>query len=93
MKCGDKEYEFYSWTILEFPGDCIEYYKDIPQQMIENSEYYTPKNGYYYDSVYKELESFLSKEPYFKSIHFPEYIFIVSRFIRGTFILKEKNNE
>lgn len=93
MKYDDKEYEFYSWTILEFPEDYIKYYKDIPQQMIENSEYYTPKNGYDYGSVYKELKSFLSKESYFKAIHFPEYIFIVSRFIRGTFILKEKNNE
>lgn len=91
MKFNDKEYEYYSWSIIEFPIEHLKYYRDISQQVIENSEYFTPKFGYDYESIYKELEPFLEKQSKFIPVHHKDYIFLISRFIKGTFILKLVN--
>ena len=92
MKFNDKEYEYYSWSIIDIPFEELKYYKDIQQQIIENSKFYTKEFGYYYDSIYKELENFLNNQSTFIPIHFPEYIFLYSKFIKGIWVLKIKNN-
>lgn len=91
MKFNDKEYEYYSWSIIDLPKEYINYYKDVAEQIIENSKFYSNKFGYKYNEVYKELELFLNKQGFFISIHYPEYLFISSQFIKGTFVLKLVN--
>ena len=91
MKFNNKEYEYYSWSIIDLPKEYIKYYKDIGEQILENSKFYTSEFGYDYYSIYKELESFLSNQSKYFAHHFPEYMFISSQFIKGTFILKIKN--
>ena len=93
MKINNKTYKYYSWSIIELPREYLEYYKNISQQIIENSKYFTKEFGYDYEPIYKELEQFLNKQTMFIPVHFKEYIFLISKFVKGTFILKLVENE
>ena len=88
MEFNTKKYKYYSWSIIELPIEYMKYYKDVSEQIIENSKYFTPEFGYDYEAVYKELEQFLNKQTMFIPNAHKDYLFLTSRFIKGTFILK-----
>jgi hypothetical protein len=45
MEFNTKKYKYYSWSIIELPIEYMKYYKDVSEQIIENSKYFTPEFG------------------------------------------------
>lgn len=86
----NKTYTCIGWSRINFEEE-YKYYKEVIEEILENSKFFTPEKGYFLEDWYEEVTPILNNTSKFISIYHPNLLFaFYNQFLKGTYIFKIK---